>query len=195
MKYIDSAEILIFKIVRILFYNYVEGRDEDLKGNVEVWKKCYFLCKWFGRLLNYRYPSSQFAYYIHIMIVHLPLLIYKFGNLSKFANQDAENIHSGHLLSLELSTVAGKSDSEMKQILLQSYKKLYLSCNYKLLWLGGLVKEVKIDLRCDYDENEVINYLIELEQLDNWEIVFERNIEITNILTTQPIAISNKNLF
>ena len=74
--------------------------------------------------------------------MHLPDLIFNYGNLSQFANEGSENIHAGHILGLERATAAlpEQYKSPMEQLFFQGCRKFFLAAQHKFPWLGKLAE-------------------------------------------------------
>lgn len=138
---IDYHETLIWQIVRVIFFNFVDG-SYGRKGDEDFYRVLSLLCRSLGDLLATRYTTSKFAYYMHILVKHLPDLTFEFGALSKYANQGSENIHAGHLLAVERLTSAGGKSSNPKvpmvQVHEQELRRFYLASEYDFPWLGKL---------------------------------------------------------
>ena len=140
-KHMTPVEILAWEIVSILIYNYIEGPTSN-KGNAAVKKNLEEYCTLLKHCMTSEYPSSKFAHYIHIVVMHLPDLIFNYGNLSQFANEGSENIHAGHILGLERATAAlpEQYKSPMEQLFFQGCRKFFLAAQHKFPWLGKLAE-------------------------------------------------------
>ncbi|EFC36080.1 predicted protein [Naegleria gruberi] len=135
--YLDYKGVMLWELVRVIFFDFIEGPD-SLIGDVDKKDTLQLMCKYVGRLLREIYPTSKFAYYFHILIKHVPDLIFIYGPLVKFANEGSENIHAGHRLALERSTASGGKANKLEtlQLLQQEHRRIYLASVNGFPWLG-----------------------------------------------------------
>ncbi|KAG2388751.1 hypothetical protein C9374_000190 [Naegleria lovaniensis] len=182
---------------------YLNGPN-SLKGNVEEYFKLKLYCKWLGMLLIDTYPTSKFAYYIHILVKHVASLIFMHGPLIRFANQGSENIHAGHILGVERATAAGgraKEDNKktpMEQVVFQEFRRIYLTAQRDIPWQSKLNDTVYVtSWKSVSNEYEILQRL-ELAQGDAWKSVLRLMIGVTdenNIQSTERWSQQSCNFF
>jgi hypothetical protein len=186
---ISKCEKSIWRIVRNIIFNYVDNPQSHPNSIPKLNNLILYL----KNLLLICYPTAKFAYYIHILIHHVPDLIAQHGSLYKFVNEGAENLHAGHILSKSRASTPSKryDNSQMRQIFNLGMRKVYICCEKFLEWLAAKESKKKFEIvnlfeiECDKIINEmnVVGF-----KIDDWLVIDQEEVELFKILEPENLS-------
>ncbi|EFC35622.1 predicted protein [Naegleria gruberi] len=133
----NDNDFKVWSSLRFIIYHYLEASQGllDLNFKKEELKEYLSFTK---KVLREAFPNDQLAYYINIILYHLPDLLEKYGSLTKYMNQGCEAYHSlGRMIGQRKSNHKGKFNlpSFAESILLPT-RTLYMSSKFKKKWHG-----------------------------------------------------------
>jgi len=147
---LKEADKRIWIIVKDLFKYWIDAsekeidtiekecRKDDLSTPRLKYPNLCFNLDYLARLLNETYPNQKFSYYFHMIIDHLPELLFEYGCISQFSNQGTEAIH--YLAQIQFTQtnnggkIGGVITNPLHQIFMINLRRFFLFQQFDIKW-------------------------------------------------------------